>query len=321
MLREAGIEVQVLSTERANHAYEYMLTCDLTGIDAVLTVGGDGILFEVINGLYMREDYKLMSHPTPVVPIPGGTGNGLSKSILYDCDEDFSALTATFVAIKGKPVPFDLSLVQTVNYTHYSFLILGWGLISDVDILSEKMRWMGEPRLYVAAVYFTLARRMYHGRLSLFTGLDIDDPLRSTTALSRTPENVAASQLPSLSTPIASGNGWTVIDSEFILVWVLQSSHCSSSVHSGPGVKLDDGLFTVIVATNLSRFEILQLLLAVEDGSHVNHEKVKVYKALSYRLEPSDTTRGLFSLDGELVEYGPIQASVLPSAARTLSLK
>lgn len=319
MLLEADIEVQLLSTERAKHAYEYMLNCDLTGIDAILTVGGDGILFEVVNGLYMREDYKTMAHPTPVVPIPGGTGNGLAKSILYDCDEDFSPLTATFVAIKGKPIPFDLSYVQTANYTHYAFLILGWGLISDVDILSEKMRWMGEPRLYVAAVYFTLARRMYAGRLSLFTGLGVD-PLNAT-ALSRTPENVAASQLPPLDTPIVSGNGWTVMESDFILVWVLQSSHCSSSVHSGPGVKLDDGMFTVIVATNLSRFEILQLLLAVEDGSHVNHEKVKVYKALSYRLEPGDTTRGIFSLDGEVVEYGPIQASVMPSAARTLSLR
>lgn len=256
----------------------------------------------------------------------GGTGNGLTKSILHECDEDFSPENATYVALKGTPVPFDLSYVETANYKHYAFLILGWGLISDVDILSESMRWMGEPRMTVAAVYFVLARRLYPGRLSMFTGVNsssqssmprlcsIDEILGRTTTAD---EN---SILPPLGVPINGGEGWTVIEGDFVLVWVLQTSHCSVSVHSGPGITLDDGMFTIIVARDLSRFEMMQLLLAVEDGSHVKHPKVEVYKASSYRLEPL-TDKGIFSLDGEVVEYGPIQASILPSVARTISMK
>ena len=31
-------------------------------------------------------------------------------------------------------------------FSIYSFLSAGWGFISDVDIESEKLRWMGDTR-------------------------------------------------------------------------------------------------------------------------------------------------------------------------------
>ena len=33
-----------------------------------------------------------------------------------------------------------------VYFSIYSFLSAGWGFISDVDIESEKLRWMGDTR-------------------------------------------------------------------------------------------------------------------------------------------------------------------------------
>ena len=71
MLRLAGIDIKLLVTERQNHAYEYMSKCSLEDIDLVITVGGDGILFEVINGMYERDDVRNAVEPVPVFPIPG----------------------------------------------------------------------------------------------------------------------------------------------------------------------------------------------------------------------------------------------------------
>ena len=72
-------------------------------------------------------------------------GNGLVKTILHECGESFSAINATFVAIKGQPRPVDLSCVHLSSGVRMmSFLSLSTGLISDIDILSESMRWMGE---------------------------------------------------------------------------------------------------------------------------------------------------------------------------------
>jgi len=127
-------------------------------------------------------------------------------------------------------------------------------------------------------------------------------------------------QLPALSDPIpTANNGWTVIEGKFSLIFILQTSHCSSSMHSGPGVLLDDGVFSIFVIEDITRKELLQLLLMFDDGSHINHPKVKNFKATAYRIEPT-TEGGIFSLDGEMIEYSPIQAHIMPSAALTLKL-
>ena len=55
----------------------------------------------------------------------------------------------------------------------------------------------------------------------------------------------------------------------------------------------------------------------------VKNTNVEVYKAHSYSIEPApgDASKdGIYSLDGEVIEYGPIQGNMLPHAARVLKL-
>lgn len=48
---------------------------------AIITVSGDGLIHEVINGLsHHGNPIKALS--TPVAPIPAGSGNGLSLNLL-----------------------------------------------------------------------------------------------------------------------------------------------------------------------------------------------------------------------------------------------
>lgn len=50
--------------------------------DSIVFVSGDGLLHEIINGLMLRNDWNLVKHKITVGGIPGGTGNGLIKSLL-----------------------------------------------------------------------------------------------------------------------------------------------------------------------------------------------------------------------------------------------
>jgi sphingosine kinase len=62
-----------------------------------------------------------------------------------------------------------------------------------------------------------------------------------------------------------------------------------------------------------SRLEAANILLALESGEHVTSPKVEFIECVAYRLEP--LTVGSFNvLDGEVIESGPIQASIMPSA-------
>jgi sphingosine kinase len=175
------------------------------------------------------------------------------------------------------------------------------------------MRWMGEMRFTVAAVYRLGIKKLYPGKLSML--------LQSSSA-SPTPDLESQQiQLPPLSEPLdtTTGGPWKVIEDDFILVWVLQTSHCSSSMYSCPGASLDDGVLTIIVVRNMSRCSLLTLLLGIDNGDHMKHPDVEIYKAKAYRLEPQ-TDEGLYSLDGEVVEYGPIQGVVQPGAMRVYKL-
>lgn len=305
MLDEAGVTYDLLMTERANHAKEDVSTKDLSNVDAILIISGDGLIFEIVNGLASRENGDDILRRMPIAPIPGGTGNGLIKSILHECNEEYSPLCATFVAIKGVPSPLDMSTVTTPHENHRAFLILGWGLISDIDILSENMRWLGEFRYDIAAVSRIIQKKYYAGKLSML--------LKSTLESGETP------LIPDINSPIAEDSGWTVIEGDFIFVWILQTSHCSASIYSAPGASLDDGVFTIIVGRTFSRWEMLQVLLSIDTGSHMDNPRCEVYKAHAYRLEPA-TTEGIYTLDGEVVEYGPIQGVVNPAALRILKL-
>jgi diacylglycerol kinase family enzyme len=305
MLKEAGILVTLLVTEYALHAKDAMLGIEgdpAATFQAVLCIGGDGIVFEVVNGLMSREGGEELLRRLPIVHIPGGTANGLAKSVLHACNEACTPMNAVFVAIRGRRQPLDLSRVSTQDgKTHTSFLSLAWGLVSDVDILSESMRYLGESRLYIAAVYFMLRRRYYTGRLRMKL------------------VDACAANPPSCANMTVGEDGWTVIESPFLLVWSVQTSHSGATIHSGPGARLDDGVFTIGLVQEMSRFEMIELLLGIDSGAHYDHPKVKVFKCTEYTLEPL-TEKGLFSLDGEVVHYGLLHAKVMPAAATVLCL-
>jgi sphingosine kinase len=57
MLRDAHIEITEFLTERPKHAFEMVKTIE-SGYDLIVTVSGDGLAHEVINGLMMRDDWE-----------------------------------------------------------------------------------------------------------------------------------------------------------------------------------------------------------------------------------------------------------------------
>jgi sphingosine kinase len=336
MLKEANVTITHLITEYANHGKAFMQQLENPSkYCAVFCIGGDGVVFEVINGLISRPQLEEggqtgleLLKSLPIVHIPGGTGNGLAKSVLYASHEACSPLNATFVGLRGRPQPLDLSRVRTSDGTeHISFLSLAWGLVADVDILSESMRCLGEPRLYIAAVYFMLQRNMYRGRLRMKLTNE-DGALLSgneTTLLGgrkakkpKSKNGEAAPPAPDAAS-LLDEHGWFTLENDFMLVWSMQTSHTSVSMHSGPGVRLNDGIFTIAVAEQTSRFGMIGLLLGIDSGAHFENSNVKIFRCTEFVLEPL-TEKGLYSLDGEVVPYGLLEAKVLPAAATVLAL-
>lgn len=140
-----------------------------------------------------------------------------------------------FLICKGMTSPLDLSLYYTQKKSYAGFLAFAWGLIADIDIESEKIRFLGKLRTDVWAVWRIVNLRSYRARFSYLPpsklhGVEFDNP---------------ESLLPPLEKPLPSN--WVTIEDSFILFWAAQVSHASWDVHNSPNSKLQDGLFRILV--------------------------------------------------------------------------
>jgi len=68
-------------TTHNGHAVELASNLDLGSFDAVLTVSGDGLVHEVLNG-FSKHAEPLKALSMPLAPIPAGSGNALSLNLL-----------------------------------------------------------------------------------------------------------------------------------------------------------------------------------------------------------------------------------------------
>ncbi|RKP33558.1 ATP-NAD kinase-like domain-containing protein, partial [Dimargaris cristalligena] len=147
MFALARIEPELRESSHADFAYEFGQSLDLKQYAAVVTLSGDGLLHQLINGIMSRLDWQ-DAIKSPIGIIPCGTCNGLAKSLDLNSVE-----AATLAAIKGRTHAADVMAVSrpdgSVIYGHLNML---WGLIADVDIESEKLRWAGSFRMNIWGV-------------------------------------------------------------------------------------------------------------------------------------------------------------------------
>ncbi|XP_060573427.1 sphingosine kinase 1-like isoform X2 [Ruditapes philippinarum] len=168
MLDEADVHVKLIETEHAGHGTELMKSMNRKDYDGVVIVSGDGLIYEVINGLMNRDDWQ-DAIKTPIGCIPGGSGNALACSINYSAGESVqieAVLHSTFILIKHRVIPMDLVLIQQPRQQIYSFLSLAWGLLADIDYESEQFRAIGEARFTLQAIRRIFSLRKYKCKLS-----------------------------------------------------------------------------------------------------------------------------------------------------------
>eukprot|EP00339_Tiarina_fusa_P001142 CAMPEP_0117008042 /NCGR_PEP_ID=MMETSP0472-20121206/7704_1 /TAXON_ID=693140 ORGANISM="Tiarina fusus, Strain LIS" /NCGR_SAMPLE_ID=MMETSP0472 /ASSEMBLY_ACC=CAM_ASM_000603 /LENGTH=562 /DNA_ID=CAMNT_0004709979 /DNA_START=17 /DNA_END=1705 /DNA_ORIENTATION=- len=302
MLDQAGFEHDCMVTQHAGHAEERMkmhpkdsTIHDIKEYDGVIAVGGDGVLHEIFQGIKDRPDFEEIMATTKLGHIGAGTSNGFAKSLTHACQEQDTATDYCFQVAKGKTVKMDISRYYTQNSQYISFLTYSYGIIADIDIESEAIRFLGSLRMDVWGVWRVLNLRTYRARFSYV------------------PAGKHA-ELPPLGKPLSAD--WVTEEDDFIMFWASHVTHAAEKTfHSLPS-KPTDGVFTIlIVRKNVSRLRLALILLALETGGHGEMHGVEFIQCTAYRMEP--LTKGSFNdIDGEVVESGPIQARLLAGAAQ-----
>ena len=168
ILLSAGMNVEFFVTKHQGHATELVLNSMPGEFDMIITLGGDGTTNEVLQGIFRRDDWEKMSQ-IPLLQVPCGSGNALAASVgMWD------VLTAAYTAVKGITEQMDIiSIIQSGCPRKFSFLSLTYGLISNLDVGTETIRWMGDLRFTLGAIYQILKQKTF--KVSIGFVEDLDD--------------------------------------------------------------------------------------------------------------------------------------------------
>eukprot|EP00903_Cladosiphon_okamuranus_P016711 g15404.t1 len=300
----------------------------LDDLDGIVVVGGDGTFFEVLQGMYARADCAAQLKRLSLGLVPSGSGNGLAKTVSVESGEEFGAVSASFLAAKGHTKAMDLLPTESGDKKYLAFLNVGWGMISDVDIESEAYRWVGSFRFTVGTIVRIVNLKHYKGRISFLPALD--EAEADAVAAAETAPAVPF-RMPSLAESIpsvlprdkdsgaeqASAERWTSVEGEFVLADATQASHIAHDMPMAPHARLGDGLIDLFfIKKGASRLAMIQMFLAMEKGEHISprYPCISWFRVRAFRIEPL-TSKGRLTVDGELVDYAPLQQHVWHRAA------
>lgn len=142
-LRDAGVDFEVVRSERHGHCIELAEQAVKEGFSPIIAAGGDGTIGEVVNGMAnaVSDDQSL----TPFGIIPLGTANDLISNLNMPTD-----LKETAQIIKaGKTRQMDLCAVNGRYFANNTAI----GLEPLVTVIQEEIGWLkGVPRYLYAAL-------------------------------------------------------------------------------------------------------------------------------------------------------------------------
>ena len=139
----SGIDVKLYVSKYKGDIADNISNIDLTDVDGVVVIGGDGTIHEAINGLIKSGKYYYL----PMGVIPAGSGNAYASDLnINDLDQAINTL------IKFEIKKIDIMQINHRDGISYSANILGWGMATRVNKIAEKLRFLGGIRYTIASI-------------------------------------------------------------------------------------------------------------------------------------------------------------------------
>lgn len=223
---------------------QYIQTENLEQFSHIGIVGGDGTLHEVVNGTMLRQEKVNI----PILLFPCGSGNSLNHDIgCFTVDEALERLKI------GKTLKIDLIETIANNEKIWGFNIVGFGLVNEINILAEKMRWLGGMRYTLASVLGILKNPKYNAQI-IIDSQQYEGP--------------------------------------FCFVLISNTIHTGKAMKMSPLAQLSDGYLDVIVVKHLAIWQLFKLFPLIFSGGHIRSPLLQYIHAKSIKIYPENPQIG-----------------------------
>jgi sphingosine kinase len=189
----------------------------------------------------------------------------------------------------------------------FSFLSAGWGLLADIDVESEILRAIGEPRFTVWSLLRLMKLKTYRAQLSYIPC----SPLGG--------KSVRKDSLPESDTGDSSER--KTIEGDFISIYSSIQSYIGSDLIFAPSATPNDGqIHLTYMRSNAGRACATQFLLALDKGTHANINGVSYVQVKEFSLQSKGGIGGNLVIDGERVSAEKMTVRISPTPLNVFSM-
>ena len=155
-----GVEARFLESAGPGDARRLAAEQSLADDDAVVAAGGDGTVFEVVNGLLERPAGERV--PLGVVPV--GTGNAFAREFGLGPGDWRRAID---LVAAGRTGPIDVGRVLAGAARYHFVNVVGVGFAADAGRTAARLKFVGNAAYTLAAVWHLLRLRSHAVRLEV----------------------------------------------------------------------------------------------------------------------------------------------------------
>ena len=208
--------------------------------NAIIVLGGDGTVHEVINAMLTHPE--LCKKPTPILPLPGGSSNSICCSLVLNrfgvrCPKQ---LTTLMLITFANNLETKHHLVEYTNgdIFRYISLIVCTGIMANVSATTQNNRFL-PPAL--RGIYGAVRELLSH------------KPLPKQTVLK-----------------FRSNEIMEEISDEFMCISVNLGPNVSKDLYLAPTTRMGDGELFIMVMKKKSRLETIKSFIQAMSGKHID---------------------------------------------------
>ena len=153
LLRDHGIDYRLFVTRYHGHGMTISQKLSPQRFEGIVSMGGDGTNFHVLNGLLKTHDPSVLP---PLGIIPTGSGNSFARDLGI-----FSAGDAIQKLAEHQTRPVDVCGFSQKGEKWYFVNLVGLGFVTDVTKTASRLKGFGDLG-YVLGVFFRLLELKFH---------------------------------------------------------------------------------------------------------------------------------------------------------------
>ncbi|MAJ30069.1 MAG: hypothetical protein CMQ73_02285 [Gammaproteobacteria bacterium] len=232
-----NVKYTIFKSQGRNDIFNHVMSNEIPECDVICAMGGDGTIHETADGLMQSGKASDLAFSV----IPSGTGNAFAQTL-----GELKPKKAIRKILEGERLKIDAMEIKQGPKLSYAVNIIGWGMASRVNQISDQLRMLGGIRYNIASLIGIAA--MKKKRLVLRMGDK-------------------------------------VINEDALLFLALNTVYTGKGMKMAPDADFSDGLIDIIMFKSATKLQVVSIFLKLFSGKHIFDPRVTYKQVNSFSLE------------------------------------